>query len=344
MLYTDISNAEKFVEMYGNKIRWSRDYGGWFIYNSKYWERDINGSIKKYAIEVHRQLHREVQEFEGDDAALAAFSRHVKASGANGKLEAMLDCSKAFLGVPQSMFDAKEELFNLGNKTMNLDPGEDGKIRSAPFSPDDLLTKIARVDFNGAAKCPLWDKFLQDIFLGNEDMIDFMQRVVGYSMTASTREQCLFILYGCGRNGKSIFIDTIAHMFGDYAVNCPTNALIKKNYTGGIPNDVAALKGARFVTATESNQNVTLDEALIKQLTRIANHLEGSEQDTPDKVMGSFSEISKEEQEDLKSIAKDFDSWFEQMTVNFDLRTQYPDKFDLQTIKNLSRHAWNANK
>lgn len=267
MLYTDISNAEKFVEMFGSKVRWSRDYGGWFIYNGKYWERDINGCIKRYAIDVFRQLHKEVQEFEGDDASLAALSRHVKASGANGKLEAMLDCAKAFLGEAQSRFDAKDDLFNLTNKTMNLEPGDDGLIRSTPHSSDDLITKISRVSFNGRAECPLWEKFLDDIFLGNKDMIEFMQRVIGYSLTASTKEQCLFILYGCGRNGKSIFTDTIAHMLGDYAVNCPTNALIKKNYSGGIPNDVAALKGARFVTATESNQNVTLDEALIKQLT-----------------------------------------------------------------------------
>jgi len=267
MLYTDISNAEKFVSMFGEKVRWSRDYGGWFIYNGKYWERDSNGTIKQYAIKVHKQLHKEVQEFEGDDAALAAFSRHVKASGANGKLEAMLDCSKAFLGVPQSSFDARESLFNLDNRTIDLEPDENGLIRPTPFDPEHLLTKMANVSFNGKSACPMWEKFLDDIFLGNQDMIDFMQRVIGYSMTSSTKEQCLFILYGCGRNGKSIFTDTIAHMFGDYAVNCPTNALIKKNYTGGIPNDVAALKGARFVTATESNQNVTLDEALIKQLT-----------------------------------------------------------------------------
>ena len=125
MLYTDISNAEKFVEMFGEKVRWSRDYGGWFIYNGKYWERDVNGSIKQYAIKVHEQLREDLQDFTGDDQQIAAFSRHVKASGANGKLEAMLDCSKAWLGVPQSRFDSREELFNLSNKTMNLHPGED---------------------------------------------------------------------------------------------------------------------------------------------------------------------------------------------------------------------------
>jgi len=268
MLYTDISNAKKFCEMFGDKCKWSRDFGGWFIYNDKYWKRDNNNKIKGYAIEVHEQLVKEVHEYEvTDDAVFAAFSRHVKASGANGKLEAMIDCAKPYLGVPQNYFDAKSELINCQNKTMNLEPGEDGIIRSSPFNSDDLLTKISGVDIVNKAECPLWIKFLDDIFLGKKEIIEFMQRVVGYCLTASIKEQCLFILYGSGRNGKTIFINTITKMLGDYAVNCPQNALIKKNYIGGIPNDIALLKGARFVTATENNQNVTLDEALIKQLT-----------------------------------------------------------------------------
>ena len=96
-----------------------------------------------------------------------------------------------------------------------------------------------------------------------------------------------------------------------------------------------------FVNTSEGKKFFKLDiPALIKQLTRIADHFEASELvDTPDRVIGSFVEITKEEQDELKSIAKDFDSWFEQMSKNFNLRTQYPDKFDLQTIKNLSRHA-----
>lgn len=253
--------------MFGKKVRWSKDYGGWFVYDGQRWKRDVEGVIKQYAIQVHKEMHKEVQEWVGDDEALAAYSKHVKASGANAKLEAMLDCAKAFLSISQSQFDSKEELVNLTNKTMNLELNEKDQVTSQPFSPEDLITKMANVEFDGKAKCPLWDKFLNDIFLGNQEVIDFMQRVIGYSLTASTKEQCLFILYGCGRNGKSIFTDTIAYMLGDYAINCPTSALIIKNNNGGIPNDVASLKGARFVTATENNQNVTLDEALIKQLT-----------------------------------------------------------------------------
>lgn len=212
-------------------------------------------------------MQQELTEWEGDDFALDQYSKHVKASGSNSKLEAMLDCAKAYLGTSQHNFDAQENLFNLKNKTLNLKLGKDGFIRSQSFNADDLLTKISGVDFDGNAKCPLWETFLDDIFLGDKETIEFMQRVVGYSLTASTKEQCLFIFYGCGRNGKTIFINTITEMLGDYAVNCPQNALIKKQHSGGVPNDIASLKGARFVTASESNQNVTLDEALIKQLT-----------------------------------------------------------------------------
>lgn len=264
MLYTDIYNSERFSKKYGHKIRWSKDYGGWFIYNGKHWKRDNNDIIKKYAIEFYKVLCEELQEnkFNLDDYQLNQFSKHVKNTGQNGKLEAMLDCSKAFLGEGQEKFDSNYDLFNSQNGTINL------KTKMfQEFNPNDLLTKISNVNFDSKSECPRWTIFLEEIFLGNKEIIEFIQRVVGYSMTASTKEQCLFIFYGFGRNGKSIFIDTISYMLGDYAVNCPSTTLIRKPNSSAVPNDLASLKGARFVTAVESNQNVTLDEALIKQLT-----------------------------------------------------------------------------
>jgi len=275
MLYSDISNAKLFYELFKHKVKWNPLGGGWYIYNGKRWQRDRSSAIKRFALECHDELFRQLQEFDGDEDQQEKFARHVKSSAQNGKLEAMLEVSKAYLGENQNNFDSKEELLNCQNGTLNFQTGEFGKIINKDtdfedkimFDPDDLITKISNINFNVEAKCPLWDKFLEDIFLGDYEIINFMQKVIGYCLTASTKEQSLFILYGIGRNGKSLFLDTISEMLGDYAVNCPSNTLIKKTNTGGIPNDVASLKGSRFVTAVESNQNVTLDEALIKQLT-----------------------------------------------------------------------------
>lgn len=262
MLFTDIWNAEEFSKMYDNQVKWSKDIGGWLIYNGKHWERDRNNKIKSYAMKFHKKLIDDLRKFSGDDDQKELFARHIKSSGANVKLEAMLDCSKGILSESPESFDSNKELFNCSNGTLSLNP-----IKFTKFNPHDLLTKISSVEFDQKALCPLWGKFLNEIFLERKDIIDFIQRIVGYSLSASTKEQCLFILYGSGRNGKSIFLDTISKMLGHYAFNCPPNTLIRTNNSGGVPNDIASLKGARMVTASENNENVTLNEALIKQLT-----------------------------------------------------------------------------
>jgi putative DNA primase/helicase len=97
-------------------------------------------------------------------------------------------------------------------------------------------------------------------------LIRFVQRAVGYSLTGSTNEQCLFILYGSGANGKSTFLNTISAMLGDYARQTPTDTLLVKR-GDGISNDVARLHGARFVSAMEVDNGRRLAEAQVKQLT-----------------------------------------------------------------------------
>lgn len=198
---------------------------------------------------------------EKDEKVHDLFSKHVKSTGNAGKLEAMIECAKPFLGHLPEEFDNQDHLFNCANGTIDLD---EKKFRD--FSADDLLTKASKVGFDPKAECPIWTQFIDDIFLGNEELIEFVQRSCGYSLTTSTREQCLFILYGEGRNGKSVFIEIIRQIFGQYASNCAPTTLVKKPFDG-IPNDIAALKGSRLVTAVESNENVTLDEQTIKRLT-----------------------------------------------------------------------------
>ena len=126
---------------------------------------------------------------------------------------------------------------------------------------------MSLVDYISGAEFPLWYKFLDEVFLGNKDVIDFIQRAVGYSMTASIDEHCMFILYGQGLNGKTTFVETLSKIFGMYSIGLPPESIMNKKPGNNIPNDIARLKGARRVTVSESKENVTLDEALIKRLT-----------------------------------------------------------------------------
>ena len=247
--------------MFKERICWSKDYGGWFIFNGKIWERDRNNTIKGYAIQAYEELQDQLRRFPETGEPLELFGKHVKNSGSEPRLNAMLACAQAFMGVEVDKFDSNPSLFNCANGTINFESG-----MFTRFRPEDYQTKISGSDYIPEAACPLWLKFLDDIFLQDQEVISFMQRVVGYSMTCSINEHCMFIFYGGGRNGKTTFIEVISKIFGDYSLSVPASSFTKKPYVG-IPNDIARLKGARMVTAAEGSENVTLDESLIKQIT-----------------------------------------------------------------------------
>lgn len=255
VVYSDTYNATVFHEVMGNKIRWCRDLGGWFIYDGTRWEKDNNETIKRYAIEATTIIAERMR-------ALGTKQRaNLRKIHTEPGINAMINCSKALFGASVEQFDSDKQLINCLNGTYDL-----SRNVFEDFKQEDMITKRANVTYNIHAEAPRWKQFLEEIFLGDTQLIEYMQRAIGYSMTAYTKEHCMFILYGHGRNGKNIFTEAISGVLGEYALNCPSSMFVLKQ-NPGIPNDVARLKGCRFATASETNQNVNLDEELIKQLT-----------------------------------------------------------------------------
>ena len=159
--------------------------------------------------------------------------------------------------------DKHKMAFNVPNGTLSLKSGQ-----LVPAKRDYFITKFSPVEFTDNADCPMWRRFLDDIFGGDRELIRYIQKAVGYSMTGDTSEQCVFFLYGTGRNGKSTFLDVLREIFGDYVSNIQPETIMVKNSMGnGINSDIARLKGARMVTTVEPNEGVRLNEGLIKQLT-----------------------------------------------------------------------------
>jgi putative DNA primase/helicase len=175
----------------------------------------------------------------------------------------MVHRATSLLGVPvrPHELDADTWALNCLNGTIDL---RTGKLR--PHQRADLITKLVPVAYDSNATCPTWRAFLSQIFQQDEALIAFVQRAVGYSLTGDTRERVLFILHGSGRNGKSTLLETLAALLADYALRTPTETLMLRR-DGQIPNDLARLKGARFVHASESDEGKRLAEALIKDLT-----------------------------------------------------------------------------
>jgi putative DNA primase/helicase len=103
--------------------------------------------------------------------------------------------------------------------------------------------------------------------VGDTEMVDYLQRVVGYILTGKMTEQCFFLFYGCGANGKSVFIDLVEYLLGEYSQSVDFTTFMDLNRGGAPRNDLAALVGKRLVVAPEGKEGTSLDEGVIKQFT-----------------------------------------------------------------------------
>jgi len=152
-------------------------------------------------------------------------------------------------------------LFNVANGTLNLKTGE-----LQPHDKQDLISKKSHIKFDPDAKCEEWDKFLHKVMGEDQELIKYLRRILGYLLTGDTSEQKFFFLYGGGRNGKSTFLEVIGYIIGEYADTTPMNTFMQQK-NEGISNDIAGLKGSRFVSAQETEKGRAFAESKIKQLT-----------------------------------------------------------------------------
>jgi putative DNA primase/helicase len=263
VLQTDVGNAAIFRTLYGDDIRYCYAYRKWFVWDGKRFVIDDTGEIQRKAKMTTNRLWRGVDKFSDPDRR-DSWKKHAKRTESAYRIKSMIELAQSEQGtaVTPHKLDIEPWLLNVENGTLDL---KTGLLRA--HSRKDLITKIAPVPYDKEAVCPTWDKFLDEIMPGDPDLIRFLQKAVGYSLTGDTGEQVLFILFGTGANGKSTFINTILHLLGDYGLQTPTETLLAKKHGTGIPNDLARLKGARFVAAVEAEQGRPLAEALVKQLT-----------------------------------------------------------------------------
>lgn len=263
--YDDTGNALRFYDAFGANVRYSYVRKGWFFYDGQLWIFDQQGMAKRLADRTITAMKDEkihIPEGEDEEKARKIFAKHLKSTrNSNGKTN-MLKEAQHLLPIQPEDFDSDIFLFNVQNGYLNL---KDGKLYE--HDREKFFTKISPVEYTDKIDCPLWLDFLDTIFAGDKELIEYMQRAVGYSLCGSTEEQVMFILYGNGRNGKSVFLDIITELFGSYATNIQPQTIMVKQSTSGANSDIARLNGARFVTAAESGDGVRLDEGLVKQLT-----------------------------------------------------------------------------
>lgn len=259
--YDDTGNADRFVDNYKNSVLWSYVNACWYVYTGKKWQTDMTGEVIKLADKLLVIMKKEYAMCVDEDQE-KAFNKHLHYTRSNKGKQAMIREIQHRLASLPSDFDKDIWHLNTQNGVLDLKSGQ-----LEEHSSNRMLSKITNTEYSDKIDCPRWKQFLEDIFAGNKELLSYIQKAIGYSLTGSTDEQCMFFCVGNGRNGKSTFLDTISDIFGDYTANIQPETIMIKPYSGAANSDIARLKGARFVTTVEPNEGVRLNEGLVKQLT-----------------------------------------------------------------------------
>lgn len=262
---TDQGNADRFVAAYGPEVKHSHQMG-WFYWNEKQWARDPG---EKAVMELAGQLINVVN----NEIGLAEDKKHIKVLDKTKQMLSMhfsrknalslAKISKA-IDVDADDFDKQPFLFNVNNGIIDLTTGD-----LKPHTPEAMLSKISPIDYDMDKECPKFERFIDEITCGDKELAKWLQCYLGYGMTASVKEQLFAVFYGTGGNGKTVLVNVVNAIMGQYTLETPVETIThnRNNTKSGPSNDVARIKGARLVTCRESEQGTSLAESLIKSLT-----------------------------------------------------------------------------
>ncbi|MFB6364265.1 phage/plasmid primase, P4 family [Paenibacillus elgii] len=262
----DVGNAQRIVHYYGNDLKYCFPFKSWFVWDGSKWELDGRGEILKIAASITRKIEEEAA---AEPNAGRQKSMYMQADKAKNKkqIDAMIQLAAPYLAVGTDELDADHWLLNVRNGILDLRTG-----KLLPHHRRHLITRRVEVDYLPDSRCPNWETFLSEIIKDKQgntqnDVIRYLQKAFGYALTGDTSEHVLFFFSGNGRNGKGTMANTIYKLLGDYAEQANTDSFLAKQNAGGVNNDIAKLKGARYVIASESEKGSRLSEALVKQLT-----------------------------------------------------------------------------
>lgn len=260
---TDLGNARRFVMQHQDMVR-AVGIGKrpWRIWEGTHWAPDDTGEIERYAKSTVRSLYLEASHAGDDDVRNKILSHASKSEDAR-RVRSLLELARTEpeISLAPDAFDADPWLLNVENGTVDLRSGE---LR--PHRREDLITRLAPIEYDPEARAPRWERFVVEVMNGDEELARFLQRAVGYSMTGDTREECLFFLWGQGANGKSIYLEILRGALGTYAQTADFSSFLSRS-SEGPRNDLARMRGTRFVTASETEGDRGFDAGVIKKLT-----------------------------------------------------------------------------
>jgi putative DNA primase/helicase len=259
---TDAGNADCFVLLHKDKLRYCKTRKQWMMWDGFVWKNDADGFAQRAAIATAR-ARKSAAHNVASKAEREELRDWAKTTESIARRNAMLNTAMHDEQIETNieMFDRNPFLVATKNGTIDLTTGNFREARR-----EDYISMQLNAFYDANAKAPKWEKFLKEVFSGDEELISYIQKAVGYTLTGDTSEQVIFICFGNGANGKSVFLDVLYYLLGDYAANCAFSTF-EANNRNQATNDLAALKGKRYVPVIETDEDKRLAEARVKSIT-----------------------------------------------------------------------------
>jgi putative DNA primase/helicase len=260
---TEVGDAEFFAGKHGEQVRFDHAQQRWLVLSDTgIWIPDPVEQLRVFTVDVMRDRQRHAIAIKNTEQKKAALKWAVTGESTK-RISNTLREARALPPIADdgSNWDAAPFLLGAPNGVVDL---QTGTLRMG--RPEDRITMRVRVPYDPVALCPLWERTITEVFDGDAAVIAYIQRALGYSSTGDCREECFFVTWGEGGNGKGTVMNTVAWVVGDYADDLPFSALELRERSS-IPADIAKLVGRRFVTASESGETTQFNVARIKALT-----------------------------------------------------------------------------
>lgn len=264
--FDDLGNSERLLDMFGYMLKFFYTEHKFLYYEKGKWYRDNFEYCQTLAdCVIHRMEEEDTAGVYAENEEMQkAFKKHITKTRSQNARKNMVTGAAHFMPVLPEQLDRDRTIIGIKNGVLDLKTGTLMPHDSAYF-----LTK--QIPFSYLADAPRperWLKFLSEIFQNDKDLIRYVQKAAGYSLTGSMQEQNAFFLFGTGNNGKSTFLELLRHIFGDYASNIQADTIMVQQKSGNsASSDIARLQGSRLVTCSETAEGVRLNEPLIKQMT-----------------------------------------------------------------------------
>lgn len=257
---TDTTNAEKIAEKYDGKLRFDHKRRRWLIWDKHMWKPDKNGAIERCAIESAREQLRESVDIE-NNAEKEKRVRWAIQSENRQKIEAAVSIAKNIEPIADEgeNWDSDRLLLSCSNGIVEL---KTGKLRDG--KPEDRITMSTNTLFEPKALCPRWEQFIDEIFEGNSELIHYVHKALGYSISGDMSEQVAFFGFGTGSNGKSVLFTTMKDVLGDYSHSVPASTF-QRSLNNTNTNDVAAIEFKRFLISAETLSSSKINEQRMKK-------------------------------------------------------------------------------